>query len=115
MPRRSPTPRRIASRERRLPQASGLRWSPRMPITSTPEQQAWIDDHVASGDYASVEDAARRLLDAAILDHALHGDDLAWAKPLVDEALAAVERGEVMSWEERRARNKARLASPSNE
>ncbi len=41
----------------------------------------------------------------------LDGDDLAWAKPLVDEALAASERGEVMSLEEHRARNKARFTA----
>lgn len=85
-----------------------------MTITLTPEQRTWIEAHVASGDYASIEDAARSLLDAAILDHALHDDDLAWAKPLVDEALAEVERGEVMSLEEHRGRNKARLARRSD-
>ena len=37
-----------------------------MTITLTPEQQAWIDAHVAQGEYASVEEAARRLLDDAI-------------------------------------------------
>jgi antitoxin ParD1/3/4 len=68
-----------------------------MTITLTPEQQAWIDAHVARGDYASTEDAARRLIDAAIRDATvLETDDLAWAKPLVDEALADVERGAVI-------------------
>ena len=83
-----------------------------MTITLTPEQQACIDAHVARGDYASTEAAARSLIDAAIMDLTmLHGDDLAWAKPLVDEALAASERGEVMSLEEHRARNKARFTA----
>ena len=64
-----------------------------MTITLTPEQQAWIDAHVARGDYRSPQDAARSLLDAAIHDITfLETDDLAWAKPLVDEALAQVGR-----------------------
>jgi antitoxin ParD1/3/4 len=48
-----------------------------------------------------------------MIDHRMadEGDDLAWAKPYVDEALAAVARGEVISREEYKARNVARLAS----
>ncbi|MFI5012488.1 MAG: hypothetical protein ACHQAY_09085 [Hyphomicrobiales bacterium] len=38
-------------------------------------------------------------------------DDLAWAKPNVDEALADGERGDVISLEEHEARNTARLAA----
>ena len=38
-------------------------------------------------------------------------DDLAWTKPYVDEALAAVERGEVITLEEHKIRNANRLAS----
>ena len=83
-----------------------------MTITLTPEQQAWIDAHVARGDYVSPEDAARRLIDAAIQDVTfLEADDFAWAKPLVDEALAQVERGEVVSGEQFEADIKAYLAS----
>ena len=83
-----------------------------MTITLTPEQKAWIDAHVARGDYASAEEAVRTLVDAAIADvGSIEHDDLAWAKPLVDEALSASERGEVMTLEEHRARNSARLAA----
>lgn len=86
-----------------------------MTITLTPEQQAWIDAHVAQGEYASIQDAARSLIDAAIGDlDSVATDDLAWAKPLVDEALAAFERGEVMTLEEHQTRNKARLAAMQN-
>lgn len=38
-------------------------------------------------------------------------DDLAWAKPYVDEARAEVARGNLVSREEHRARNVARLVS----
>lgn len=38
-----------------------------------------------------------------IAERQLEADDLAWAKPYVDEGLAALERGEVLSREEYRA------------
>jgi antitoxin ParD1/3/4 len=67
---------------------------------------------VANGDFASVEEATRQLIDEALAERALdESDDMAWAKPHVDEALAEVERGEVITLEERKARNEARLAA----
>ena len=74
-----------------------------MTITLTATQQAWIDEHVAQGDYASAEDATRILLDEAMYSHDGGADDLSWAKALVDEALADVERGETISAAESRA------------
>ena len=75
-----------------------------MTITLTTDQQAWIDAHIASGEFATVEDAAHTLMDSAILDRALvEHDDLAWAKPFVDEALAEIDRGETISAEIHRA------------
>lgn len=83
-----------------------------MVISLTPEQQAWLDAHVARGDFASVEDAARQLIDERIAERAAEEkDDLAWAMPYVDEALADVGRGDVVSRDEHRARNAARLAA----
>jgi antitoxin ParD1/3/4 len=82
-----------------------------MTITLDPDQEAWLEARVASGDFASVEEAARRLIAERIAELALEeSDDMAWARPYVDEALAEVERGEVMSLEEHEARNDARLA-----
>ena len=69
----------------------------------TPEHQAWLDAHVAPGDFAPAEEAACQLLGDR--------DDLAWAKVHVDEALASVQRNESLSLEEHRARNAARLAA----
>ena len=67
-----------------------------MSITLAPEQLAWIEARVASGAYPDVDEAVRSLLADAIEDHeAWKDDDMAWAKPLVDEALAEVERGGV--------------------
>ncbi len=83
-----------------------------MTISLTPEQQAWLHAHVARGDFSSVEEAVRQLLDERIAERAAEeSDDLAWAKPYVDEALAEVARGEFLSRDEHRARNAARLAA----
>ena len=83
-----------------------------MTISLTPEQQAWLHAHVARGDFASVEEAARQLIDERIAERAIEEqDDFAWARPYVDEALADVARGDVISREEHRARNVARLAA----
>lgn len=84
-----------------------------MSITLTPEQEAWIKAHIATGDFASIEEAARQLIDDRIAELAAQDDedDVAWAKPLVDEARAAIARGEFVSFEEHKAHNAALLAS----
>lgn len=83
-----------------------------MPISITPEQQAYRSAYVSRGDFRSVEEAAIQLIDECIAERALEeGDDLAWAKPYIAEALADVERGNVLSREEHQARNLARLAA----
>lgn len=83
-----------------------------MSIRLTPEQETWIKAHVATGEFASIEEAARQLIDDRIAE-LVHDvdDDMAWAKPHVDEARAAIVRGDVMTLEEHRARNAARLAA----
>ena len=85
-----------------------------MTITLTPEQIAWCKTHVSRGDFASIEEAARQLIDERIAERAVEEDDLAWAKPYVDEALAAVARGEVVTLEEHKHRNAERLATRSS-
>jgi len=82
-----------------------------MTITLHPEQEAWLKSRVASGDFASVEEAARQLIDDRITELEVEGDDLACAKPYVDEAIAAVERGEFVTFEEHRAHMASLLAS----
>jgi antitoxin ParD1/3/4 len=86
-----------------------------MSITLTPEQETWIKAHVATGDFASVEEGARQLIDDRIAelahDEGDEPDDMAWAKPLVDEARTDIARGDVLTLEEHRARNAARLAT----
>ena len=83
-----------------------------MTITLTPDQEASLSALVAAGDFATIEEAARALLAERLAERALEeGDDMAWAKPYVDEALAEVARGEEISLEEHKARNAARLAA----
>jgi antitoxin ParD1/3/4 len=82
-----------------------------MTITLTPEQIAWIDAHVARGEFPSVEEAVRRLIDKRIAERLIEDDDLSWAKPLVDRAAAEAERGDVVSLDQHKARNAARLAA----
>ncbi|MGH6851046.1 MAG: hypothetical protein ACREDD_11465 [Methylocella sp.] len=76
-----------------------------MTITLTREQEAWLKAHVAHGDFSSIEEAARQLIGERIAERAAEeSDDLAWAIPFVDEALADVERGDVITREEHEAR-----------
>jgi antitoxin ParD1/3/4 len=71
-----------------------------MNITLPREQQEWLEAQVKAGAYESIDDA----LSQFVAEHMeLDLDDLDWAKPLVEEARASVERGETMTLEEYRA------------
>jgi antitoxin ParD1/3/4 len=62
-----------------------------MTITLPPNQQKWLEEQVAAGRFASVEEG----VEAAILGLMLASDDdLAWAKPLVEQARASIMGGE---------------------
>jgi antitoxin ParD1/3/4 len=62
-----------------------------MTIQLSPEQQQWLEAQVAAGHFTSLEQAVA----VAVADlMATVEDDLAWAKPLVDEASAQLARGE---------------------
>jgi antitoxin ParD1/3/4 len=83
-----------------------------MMITLTSEQEARLKAYVARGEYSSIEEAARQFIDEKIAARTTEEvDDLAWAKPCVDEALADIERGDVISLEEHEDRTKALLAT----
>jgi antitoxin ParD1/3/4 len=58
-----------------------------------------------------VEAGACQLIDERIAEMEIEDDDLAWAKPMVDKALADVAAGRVITLEEHRRRNRARLAA----
>jgi antitoxin ParD1/3/4 len=55
--------------------------------------------------------AVRQLIDERIAERVIEDDDLAWAKPLVDEAIAEVERGDFLTLDEFEALDAARLAA----
>ena len=78
-------------------------------MTLNERQQAWLDAQVATGEFVSAEEAIAHLIDARIAEE--QDDDMAWAKPLVDEALAEVDRGEVVTLEAYRASMAARMAA----
>jgi len=67
-----------------------------MNISLPREQQEWLEAEVAAGHFSSVQEAV--ILAVAELK-ALSEDDLAWAKPYVDEARASAARGDVISGE----------------
>jgi antitoxin ParD1/3/4 len=68
-----------------------------MNIPLTSEQLAWLRGKVASGQFTSIEEAAAAAIDATM---AIEADDMAWARPLVDEARASIARGEILTHDE---------------
>ncbi len=82
-----------------------------MGVVLTAEQVASLTVFVDRGDFATVEEAASHLIDERLAELALEADDMAWAQPLVDEALAEVAAGKVITREDHEARMQARLAA----
>ncbi len=78
-------------------------------MTLSARQQAWLDARIASGEFASAEEAIAHLIDERIAEE--EDDDMDWVKPLLDEARAEVERGEFLTLEEFKARNAARRSA----
>lgn len=68
-----------------------------MNISLPVEQQKWLEAEVAAGHFSSIDEAVT----AAVAElKALFEDDLAWAKPYVDEARAEVARGAMIPGDE---------------
>jgi antitoxin ParD1/3/4 len=68
-----------------------------MNITLPADQQKWLEAEVAAGRFESIDDAlAAAVAELMLID----ADDLAWARPYVEEARASVARGEVIAGEE---------------
>ena len=83
-----------------------------MNVRVKPETEAWLRSEVAKGSFGSIEDAVETLVlahQAAAIDVAT--DDHGWAKPLIDEALAALDRGEGSPLDQVVARLKERIAA----
>ncbi len=80
---------------------------PSMPIALTPEQEARIGVHVASGLFASVEEAVRQFVDQGLAGLAA---DPAWDQPAEDEAALTIERDQTSIRDLRHATLEAYLA-----
>jgi len=77
-----------------------------MNITLPPEQQKWLEAEVTAGRFHSIDDAVA----AAVAElMSIHDDDLAWARPYVEQARASVARGDVVSGDEFFKRLKTKL------
>ena len=76
-----------------------------MHIELTKDHEDWLRSQVAAGRYASLEEAIAEAIDALKNEE----DDLAWAKPLVEEGRAELDRGEAVSADEVFARVEAHL------
>lgn len=76
-------------------------------VKLTPAQEAWLEAQVAEGRLPSIEDAVR----SAVADlMTISNDDLAWAKPYVDQARASVARGDISTGEAVLARLRQRIS-----
>jgi antitoxin ParD1/3/4 len=83
-----------------------------MNVKLPPEQEKWLEAEVAAGSFSSVDEA----LAVAVADlMAIHKDDLAWAKPYVEQARASVARGDILSGEEYFKRLNAKLQALRSE
>jgi antitoxin ParD1/3/4 len=65
-----------------------------MQISLSSEQTEWLEARIADGEFASVDDAMRQLIEERI---ALDEDDLSWALEDVEAGRLAAARGEVVS------------------
>ncbi len=77
-----------------------------MNITLPAAQQKWLEAEVAAGRFESIDDA---LATAVAELMSIDADDLAWARPYVEQARAPVARGAVFTGEEFFQRLKGRL------
>jgi Arc/MetJ-type ribon-helix-helix transcriptional regulator len=80
-----------------------------MNITLTGEQESALSSLVAAGDYPSIEEAARALLDERLSLNELEESDPEVTRGLLAEAEADIEAGAVMTLEEHRTRIEALL------
>lgn len=61
-----------------------------MQIRLTKDQEDWLQAQVAAGRFASLDEALAEAIDGLRAEE----EALTWAKPLVDEGLAQLDRGE---------------------
>jgi antitoxin ParD1/3/4 len=71
-----------------------------MTITLSKPHEHWLREQVDAGAFPSLDAAVGAAVERMMLEDDLSDDELMWVKPLVDEGLAQLERGEVKSHEE---------------
>ena len=81
-----------------------------MTITLDKTQEDWLRAQVETGGYDSVEQAVQIAIQRMMLDD-VSDEDLMWAKPLVDEGLAQIDRGEVYPADEVFERIRQRISA----
>jgi hypothetical protein len=79
-----------------------------MNIFLPPEQERWLNARIAEGHFTSPDAAVQQMIAERM---AFEADDFAWARPYVDEARAAVMRGEVVPLDDAIADIDAHLAT----
>jgi antitoxin ParD1/3/4 len=79
-----------------------------MTVSLKAEQVKWLEQQVAAGRFESLDEALE-LAVATLMS--IEGDDLEWAKPLVEEARASLARGQGISAEAMKAELDAYLKS----
>jgi hypothetical protein len=79
-----------------------------MNIFLPPEQERWLNARIAEGQFTSPDAAVQQMIAERM---AFEADDFAWARPYVDEARAAVMRGEVVPLDDAIADIDAHLAT----
>jgi Arc/MetJ-type ribon-helix-helix transcriptional regulator len=80
-----------------------------MKIPLPPAQAEWLKAQVAAGRFTSLEDG---IASAVAELQAQDSIDDGWAKPLVDEALEALDRGEGTPWQKGQALQRIKDRGP---
>lgn len=66
-----------------------------MNVALSRAHEDWLKEQVAAGRFASLEEAVASAIAGLQVQDAVDDD---WAKPLIEEALAALARGEGTPW-----------------
>jgi Arc/MetJ-type ribon-helix-helix transcriptional regulator len=82
-----------------------------MNIRLKPDTEEWLKAQVAEGRFESIEEAVEALVADDRAQATLRDDDLLWAKPYIEEGLAALGRGEVIPAEQVHAELRAKFAA----
>jgi antitoxin ParD1/3/4 len=82
-----------------------------MNVRLKPDTEEWLKAQVAEGRFPSVEEAVEALVADDRAQASLANEDLSWAKPYIDEGIAALERGDVIPAEEVYAELRAKFST----